>query len=69
MAEFDRLKGCIEWIDLSFVERRRTPEWATQVCNRCHFGIISMISASQILNELAIYRSHIAIHNWVQNAG
>jgi hypothetical protein len=33
MAEFDRLNGCIEWIDLSFVERTRTPEWAIQVGN------------------------------------
>ena len=32
MSEFDRLNGCIEWIDLSVVERERTPEWAIQWC-------------------------------------
>jgi len=26
MAEFDRLSGGIEWIDLELVERKRTPE-------------------------------------------
>ncbi|RMB25674.1 hypothetical protein ATH50_0773, partial [Haloplanus aerogenes] len=31
MAESERLSKCIEWIDLSFVERDRTPEWAIQV--------------------------------------
>ena len=36
MPEFDRLNGCIEWIDLSFVERQRTPEWAIQMGIRCH---------------------------------
>ena len=32
LTEFDRLNGCIEWIDLSVVERERTPEWAIQWC-------------------------------------
>ena len=32
MSEFDRLNGCIEWIDVSVVERERTPEWAIQWC-------------------------------------
>jgi hypothetical protein len=36
MPEIDRLDGRIEWIDLSFVERERTPEWAIQVVIRCH---------------------------------
>jgi len=31
MLEFERLSECITWIDLSFVERQRTPEWTIQV--------------------------------------
>ena len=31
MTEFDRLSERIEWIDLSFVERKRTPEWAIHI--------------------------------------
>jgi len=36
MAEIERLSECIEWIDFSFVERKRTSEWAIQVSIRCH---------------------------------
>jgi len=41
MPDFDRLSGDIEWIDLSFVERQRTPDWAIHVAFshvRSHFG-------------------------------
>ena len=68
MPEFDRLKGCIEWIDLSFVERRRTPEWAIQVGIRCHLAGISLRDASQSLEELGVQRSYVSIHEWVHKA-
>ena len=68
MAEFDRLSGCIAWIDLSFVERERTPEWAIQVGIRCHLAGMSTRDASQFLEELGVNRSHVAIHNWVHKA-
>ena len=51
MAEIERLSECIEWIDLSFVERRRTPEWAIQVGIRCHLAGMSTRNASQLLDE------------------
>jgi hypothetical protein len=63
LTEFDRLNGCIEWIDLSVVERERTPEWAIQVGIRCHLAGMSLRDASQFLDELGIQRSHVAIHN------
>jgi transposase-like protein len=68
MAEFDRLNGCIEWIGLSFVERRRTPDWAIQVGIRCHFAGMSLRYASNFLDELGVDRSHAAVHNWVHKA-
>jgi transposase-like protein len=68
MPEFDRLSGCIEWIDLSFVERRRTPKWAIQVSIRCHIVCVSTRDASQFLDELGVKRGHIAIHNRVHKA-
>ena len=69
MAEIDRLSKCIEWIDLSFVERRRTPEWAIHVGIRCHSAGMSTRDASQFFDELGVQRSHVAIHNWVHKAG
>ena len=68
MAETDRLSGCIEWIDLSFVERERTPRWAIQVGIRCHLAGMSTRDASQFLDELGVKRSHVAVHDWVQKA-
>jgi len=68
MAEFDRLSESIEWIDLSFVERNRTPEWAIQVGIRCHLAGMSLRDASQFLDELGVDRSHVAIHDWIHKA-
>ena len=66
--EFDRLTGCIEWINLSLVERWRTPEWAIQVGIRCRLVGMSTRDASQFLDELGVQCSHVAIHNWVHKA-
>jgi len=68
MAEIERLSECIEWIDLSFVERKRTPEWAIRVGIRCHLAGMSTRDASQFLEELRVNRSHVAIHDWVHKA-
>ena len=68
MSEFDSLGGCVEWIDLSFVERTRTPEWAILVGIRFHLASMSTRDASKFLEELAVKRSHVAIHNWVHKA-
>jgi transposase-like protein len=68
MAEFDRLSGCIEWIDVSFVERTRTPEWTIRVGIRCRLAGMSTRDASQFLDELGVQRSHVAVHNWVHKA-
>ena len=68
MTEFDRLSGGIEWIDLSFVKRWRTPEWAIQVGIRCHLAGMSLRDTSQHLERLGVSRSHVAIHDWVHKA-
>jgi transposase-like protein len=68
MTEFDHLNGCIEWIDLSFVKRERTPRWAIEVGIRCDISGMSLRKTSKFLDELGIDRSHVAIHNWVHKA-
>jgi len=68
MSESDRLSRCIELIDLSFVERERTPERAIQMGIRCHLTGMSTRDTSQFLDELGVQRSHVAIHNWVHRA-
>ena len=68
MPKIERLSESIAWIDLSFVERRRTPEWAIEVGIRCHLAGMSLRDASQFLDELGVQRSHVAIHKWVHKA-
>jgi transposase-like protein len=68
MTEIGRLSESIAWIDLSFVERDRTPEWAIQVGIRCHLAGMSLRDASQFLEKLGVQRSHVAIHEWVHKA-
>ncbi|CDK40719.1 transposase [Halorubrum sp. AJ67] len=49
MAEIDRLSERIAWIDLSFVERDRTPRWAVEVGIRCHLAGMSLREVSKFL--------------------
>ena len=68
MPEIERLSEGITWIDLSFVERRRTPEWAIEVGIRCHLAGMSLRDASQFFDKLGVDRSHVAIYEWVHKA-
>ena len=68
MLNLERLSDSITWIDLSFVERRWTPDWAIQVSIRCHLAGMSLRDASQFLDELGVQRSHVTVHEWVHKA-
>ena len=68
MAEFNRLGGGIEWIDLEFVERERTPRQAIEVGIQLHLAGLSLSNTKQRLEKLGVKRSRTAIHNWVQKA-
>jgi hypothetical protein len=46
VPEIERLSDAIEWIDLSFVERTRTPSWAIYEAIRYHFGYMSLRDVS-----------------------
>ena len=49
MAEFDRLRGGSEWIDLEFVERERTPEQIVEVGSQVHLAGLSLLNTKQYL--------------------
>ena len=68
MPEIERLGDAIAWIDLSFVERERTPSWAIYKAIRCHLSGMSLRDVSEHLEEFGITRSHVAVHNWVHAA-
>ena len=66
MAESDRLNGSTGWIDLSFVERERTPEAIIQVGIQLHLAGSSLSNTKRELERLGVSRSRTAIHSWVQ---
>jgi putative transposase len=68
MAEFDRLSRDTEWIDLSFVERERTPREVIEKGIRHHLAGLSLSNTVTLLEDLGVERSRVAIHNWVQKA-
>jgi len=68
MPEIDCLSEPIEWIDLVFVERRRTPEFAVQVGIQIHLAGLSLSNIKQRLEKLGVERSRTAIHDWVRKA-
>ena len=68
MAETDRLSGGIDWIDLDFVERERTPEAAIEVGIQLHLAGLSLSNTKQYLERLGVERSRTAIHDWIQKA-
>jgi putative transposase len=68
MPEINRLDGCTEWIDLEFVERQRTPEFAIQVGIPLHLAELSLSNTKQYLEILGVERSRTAIHDWIQKA-
>ena len=69
MAEIDRLSESTGWIDLSFVERERTPRETIQVGIRLHLAGLSLSNTKRELEKLGCSRSRTAIHDWVQKAG
>jgi len=64
MPKIERLSDAITWIDLSFVERLRTPDWAIYEAIRCHIAGMSLRDVSNHLEMWGISRSHVAVHNW-----
>ena len=68
MPKISRLSGCRDWIDLDFVERKRTPESAMALGIQSHVAGLSLSNTVELLNSLGVQRSRKAIHDWVQKA-
>jgi transposase-like protein len=68
MAKYGRLSKYIDWIDLSFMERERTPDWAIHVGIRCYLGGMSMRDASQFSERWKSNGVMLAIHHLVHKA-
>ena len=68
MPEIARLSGSTDWIDLDFVERERTPEFAMKLGIQMHLAELSLSNTISVLERLGVKRSRKAVHDWVQKA-
>ena len=68
MPEITRLSGSTDWIDLDFVERKRTPEFAMKLGIQMHLAGLSLSNTISVLERLGVKRSRKAVHDWVQKA-
>jgi putative transposase len=66
MPKISRLSDGSDWIELDFVERQRTPEFAMQLNIQMHVAGLSLSNTTLILEGLGVERSRTAVHKWVQ---
>ncbi|WP_436348116.1 IS6 family transposase [Natronorubrum sp. FCH18a] len=65
MPKIDRLSGCSDWIDLSFVERERTPRQLMELGIRLHLAGLSLSNTVRELEKFGVERSRKTVHDWV----
>ncbi|MDF9748570.1 IS6 family transposase [Natrinema salsiterrestre] len=65
MPKISRLSGCSDWIDLSFVERERTPRQLMELGIRLHLAGLSFSNTVRELEKFGVERSRKAVHDWV----
>ncbi|WP_436903776.1 IS6 family transposase [Halovenus halobia] len=68
MSKISRLSGNSDWIDLDFVERKRTPEPVIKLGIQMHLAGLLLSNTISVLDELGVQRSRKAVHDWVQKA-
>jgi putative transposase len=68
MPENDRLDGCLEEIELGFVEREATPRLLMKLGIQLHLAGLSLSNTVSILEIFGVNRARSTVHNWVHKA-
>ncbi|WP_257627697.1 IS6 family transposase [Haloplanus salinarum] len=68
MAEIARLNGCIDRIELGFVEREATPRLLMKLSIQLHLAGLSLSNTVSILEIFGVERARSTVHNWVHKA-
>jgi transposase-like protein len=68
MPEITRLSDGSDWIELDFVERQRTPEFAMRLDIQMHVAGLYLSNTISILERSGVECSRTAVHDWVQKA-
>jgi len=64
MAEITRLSGCTDWIELDFVERKRTPNELMKLGIRYYLSGLSLSNTVRELENFGVKRSRKTVHDW-----
>jgi len=68
MPENDRLNGCLNEIELGFVEREATPKLLMKLGIQLHLAGLSLSNTVSILEIFGVSRARSTVHNWVHKA-
>jgi len=68
MPENDRLDGCLDEIDLEFVEREATPRLLMKLSIQLHLAGLSLSNTVSFLEVFGVDRARSTVHNWVHKA-
>ena len=68
MPENDRLNGCLDEIDLEFVEREATPRLLVKLSIQLHLSGLSLSNTVSFLEIFGVDRVRSTVHNWVHKA-
>jgi putative transposase len=68
MPENARLSGCLDGIDLEFVEREATPRLLMKLSIQLHLAGLSLSNTVQFLDVFGVDRVRSTVHNWVHKA-
>ena len=68
MPENARLNGCLDEIELGFVEREATPKLLMKLGIQLHLAGLSLSNTVSILEIFGVERARSTVHNWVHKA-
>ncbi|SDD85077.1 IS6 family transposase [Natrinema hispanicum] len=68
MPENARLNGCLDEINLDFVEREATPRLLMKLSIQLHLAGLSLSNTVSILEIFGVERARSTVHNWVHKA-
>jgi putative transposase len=68
MPENARLNGCLDEIQLDFVEREATPRLLMKLGIQLHLAGLSLSNTVSVLEIFGVERARSTVHNWVHKA-
>ena len=68
MPKNDRLNGCLDEINLDFVEREATPKLLMKLSIQLHLSGLSLSNTVLFLEVFGVSRVRSTVHNWVHKA-